>query len=92
MRKMFYNRYKASNIFNRDIPPSNPSIHKNPQREIHKKKDYLNEKFGSRFSWQKMGKFLRAAEFEDMKDTFTSSVAMIAMKQIYKHRRTGKKI
>lgn len=67
------------------------SSKKNVLELYEKNKDYLNEKFGSRFSWQKMGKFLRAAEFEDMKDTFTSSVAMIAMKQIYKHRRTGKK-
>ena len=45
LRKMFYNRYKASNIFNRDIPPSNPTIHKNIQREIHKKKDTFIPKY-----------------------------------------------
>lgn len=52
----------------------------------------LNERFGSKFSWEKMASFLRAAEFEEMKEKFDSTTAMIAMKQIYKHRRkTGKK-
>lgn len=70
-----------------------PTSSKKTTLELYEKnKDFLNEKFGSKFSWEKMGKFLRAAEFEDMKDTFNSATAMIAMKQIYKHRRkTGKK-
>lgn len=51
----------------------------------------LNEKFGSKFSWQKMGSFLQAAEFEDMKDTFDSATAMIAMKAIKKHMWGSKK-
>ena len=51
----------------------------------------LNEKFGSKFSWQRMGAFLQAAEFEDMKDKFDSATAMIAMKQIKKHMWGSKK-
>lgn len=51
----------------------------------------LNEKFGSSFSWQRMGAFLQAAEFEDMKDTFDSATAMIAMKAIKKHMWKSKK-
>lgn len=52
----------------------------------------LNDKIGSKFSWQKMGTFLKAAEFEEMKEKFDSATAIIAMKQIYKHRRkSGKK-
>ena len=51
----------------------------------------LNEKFGSKFSWQKMGSFLQAAEFEDMKEKFDSATAMIAMHAIKKHMWGSKK-
>lgn len=53
---------------------------------------FLNEKFGGRVSWQKMGQILQAAEFEQMKEKFESKTAMIAMKHIYKNRhKTSKK-
>lgn len=52
----------------------------------------LNEKMGSKFTWQKMGAFLQAAEFEDIKAEYDSEIAVIMIKQLYKHRRkTGKK-
>jgi hypothetical protein len=71
---------------------SRPTSSKKGVLELYEKNaEALNERFGSRFSWQKMGAFLQAAEFEDMKEKFESKTAMIAMKQIYKHRRTGKK-
>ena len=63
LRKMFYNRYKASNIFNRDIPPSNPSIHKNPQREIHKKKDTFIPKYNKMTSKERYWHEMRYKEF-----------------------------
>lgn len=57
-----------------------------------KNAQFLNEKMGSKFSWQKMGSFLQAAEFEDLKADYDSETAIIMIRQIYKHRRkTGKK-
>lgn len=52
----------------------------------------LNEKMGSKWSWQKVGSFLQAAEFEDIKAEYDSDIAVIMIKLLYKHRRkTGKK-
>ena len=44
LRRMFYNRYKSSNIFNRDTPQLNPAMNKNTAREINKKKRYIYSK------------------------------------------------
>lgn len=52
----------------------------------------LNEKMGSKWSWQKVGSFLQAAEFEDIKAEYDSDIAVTMIKLLYKHRRkTGKK-
>ena len=57
-----------------------------------KNADWFNEQMGSKFSWQKMGTFLQAAEFEDLKADYFSKTAIIIVSQLYKHRRkTGKK-
>ncbi len=42
----------------------------------------LNEKFGSNFSWQQMGAFLKAAGFEDLKKEFDSETAIIMLKEM----------
>lgn len=53
---------------------------------------WFNEQMGSNFSWQKMGSFLQAAEFEDLKADYFSTTAVMIVTQLYKHRRkTGKK-
>ena len=43
----------------------------------------LNEKFGSNFSWQQMGSFLKAAGFEDLKKEFDSDTAILMLKGMY---------
>lgn len=53
---------------------------------------WFNEQIGSNYSWQKMGSFLQAAEFEELKADYFSTVAITIVAQLYKHRRkTGKK-
>lgn len=42
----------------------------------------LNAKFGSNFSWQQMGAFLKAAGFEDLKKEFDSETAIIMLKEM----------
>lgn len=57
-----------------------------------KNASWFNEQMGSKFSWQKMGTFLQAAEFEDLKADYFSKTAIMIVSQLYKHRRkTGKK-
>ena len=57
-----------------------------------KNADWFNQQMGSKFSWQKMGTFLQAAEFEDLKADYFSKTAIMIVSQLYKHRRkTGKK-
>ena len=63
LRRMFYNRYKASNVFNRDIPPSNPIIKKNPVREINKKKDTFIPKYNKMTSKERYWHEMRYKEF-----------------------------
>ena len=50
----------------------------------------LNSKFGSNFSWQQMGDFLRAAEFEKMKADYDSETAIIMLKALYKNKDLSK--
>jgi hypothetical protein len=52
---------------------------------------WFNKEMGSKFSWQKMGSFLHAAEFEELKSDYFSTTAVLIVGQFYKHRRTGKK-
>lgn len=53
---------------------------------------WFNEQIGSKYSWQKMGSFLQAAEFEELKADYFSTTAILIVTQLYKHRRkTGKK-
>lgn len=53
---------------------------------------WFNEQIGSKYSWQKMGSFLQAAEFEELKADYFSQTAILIVTQLYKHRRkTGKK-
>ena len=57
-----------------------------------KNADWFNKQMSSKFSWQKMGSFLQAAEFEDLKADYFSKTAVMIVTQLYKHRRkTGKK-
>lgn len=42
----------------------------------------LNAKFGSNYSWQQMGAFLKAAGFEDLKKEFDSETAIIMLKEM----------
>lgn len=57
-----------------------------------KNAQWFNEQMGSKFSWQKMGSFLQAAEFEDLKADYFSKTAVKIVAELYKHRRkTGKK-
>jgi hypothetical protein len=62
-------------------------------QEIYEKNaSFINQEMGSKMSWQKMGSFLRAAEFEQLKDDYGSDQAFIIVGEMYKHRRkTGKK-
>ena len=42
----------------------------------------LNEKFGSNYTWQQMGQFLKSAGFEDLKKEFDSETAIIMLKEM----------
>ena len=42
----------------------------------------LNEKFGSNYTWQQMGQFLKSAGFEDIKKEFDSETAIIMLKEM----------
>ena len=50
----------------------------------------INSKFGSNFSWQQMGDFLRAAEFEKLKAEYDSETAVIMLKAIYENKDLSK--
>ena len=58
LRRMFYNRYKTSTIFNNDIPPTKSSTN-NPKRNIGSKKDTFIPKYSKMTSkeryWHEMG-------------------------------------
>lgn len=54
--------------------------------------NWFNEEIGSKYSWQKMGSFLKAANFEELKEMYLSKKAILIIGEMYKHRRkTGKK-
>lgn len=50
----------------------------------------LNSKFGTNMGWQEMGEFLRAAEFEKLKQEFDSDTAILMLKMLYKNRDLSK--
>jgi hypothetical protein len=63
LRRMFYNRYKSSNIFNREMPQLNPIINKNTAREINKKKDTFIPKYNKMTSKERYWHEMRYKEF-----------------------------
>ena len=63
LRRMFYNRYKSSNIFNRDTPQLNPAMNKNTAREINKKKDTFIPKYNKMTSKERYWHEMRYKEF-----------------------------
>jgi hypothetical protein len=63
LRRMFYNRYKSSNIFNREMPQINPIINKNTAREINKKKDTFIPKYNKMTSKERYWHEMRYKEF-----------------------------
>ena len=50
----------------------------------------LNAKFGSNFTWQEMGSFLRAAGFEQIKADYDSETAIIMLKAIFQNKDLSK--
>ena len=50
----------------------------------------LNSKFGSNFSWQQMGQFLRSAGFEQLKAEYDSETAIIMLKALYQNKDLSK--
>ena len=50
----------------------------------------LNEKFGSDYSWQQMGQFLKSAGFEQLKAEYDSETAIIMLKALYNNRDLSK--
>lgn len=70
-----------------------PTSSKKGIEELYEKNaNFFNEQFGSKYSWQKMGSFLKAAGFEDLKTMYLSTKAIQIVGEMYKHRRkTGKK-
>lgn len=50
----------------------------------------LNEKFGSNYSWQQMGQFLKAAKFEKLKSDYDSTRAIIMLKALYDNQNLSK--
>ena len=63
LRRMFYNRYKASNIFNTDMNPSKPSINNNPVRNKVEKKDTFIPKYNKMSSKERYWHEMRYKEF-----------------------------
>ena len=50
----------------------------------------LNEKFGSNYTWQQMGQFLKAAGFEDLKKEYDSETAIIMLKTLFENQNLSK--
>lgn len=50
----------------------------------------LNEKFGSNYTWQQMGQFLKAAGFEDLKKEYDSETAIIMLKSLFENQNLSK--
>ena len=46
----------------------------------------LNEKFGSNYTWQQMGQFLKNAKFEQIKADYDSETAVIMLKAILENK------
>lgn len=72
---------------------SSPTASKKGIETLYEKNaDWFNEQLGSNYSWQKMGSFLKAANFEDLKEMYLSKKAIVIIGEMYKHRhKTGKK-
>ena len=62
LRRMFYNRYKTSNIFNSDIPPSKPSTN-NLSKGILPKQDTFIPKYNKMTSKERYWHEMRYKEF-----------------------------
>ena len=60
LRRMFYNRYKASSIFNSDNPSSNNNF---PSRRIDKKNDTFIPKYNKMTSKERYWHEMRYKEF-----------------------------
>lgn len=50
----------------------------------------LNDKFGTNFSWQEMGSFLRSAGFEQLKAEYDSETAIIMLKAMFQNKDLSK--
>ncbi len=50
----------------------------------------LNDKFGSNYTWQQMGQFLKAAGFEDLKKEYDSETAIIMLKALFENQNLSK--
>ena len=50
----------------------------------------LNEKFGSNFTWQQMGQFLKNAKFEQIKADYDSETAVIMLKALLENKDLSK--
>lgn len=50
----------------------------------------LNEKFGTNYSWQQMGQFLKSAGFEEIKKEYDSQTAIIMMKALFENQNLSK--
>jgi hypothetical protein len=50
----------------------------------------LTEKFGSNYSWQQMGQFLKSAGFEDLKREYDSETAIIMLKALFENQNLSK--
>lgn len=50
----------------------------------------LNEKFGSNYSWQQMGQFLKSAGFEKLKREYYSDTAIIMLKALFENQNLSK--
>ena len=63
LRRMFYNRYKTSSIFNSDTPVTKPLINNNPSRDIKKKNDNFSPKYKKMTSKERYWHEMRYKEF-----------------------------
>ena len=63
LRRMFYNRYKTSSIFNSDTPGPKPLINNNPSRDIKKKNDNFSPKYKKMTSKERYWHEMRYKEF-----------------------------
>ena len=63
LRRMFYNRYKTSSIFNTDIPPSKPIVNNIQSKGIRTKNDTFIPKYNKMTSKERYWHEMRYKEF-----------------------------